>query len=90
MQGGKGIKTYIKHLLFFPFCIALPLTGQAQSSTSSAVEQWRQSHEREIIEEYLELLSIPNVSRNGEDISANVVKITALFQGLGFDVSTSA
>ena len=90
MQGEKHIKTYIKYLLFFSFCIALPLTGQAQSSTSSAVEQWRQSHEREIIEEYLELLSIPNVSRNGEDISANVVKITALFQGLGFDVSTSA
>ena len=42
----------------------LAATPAAQSSPAAqAARQWRQQHERAIVEEFMALLAIPNISR---------------------------
>jgi acetylornithine deacetylase/succinyl-diaminopimelate desuccinylase-like protein len=55
---------------------------------STAVGEWRTRHEREIVNEFIQLLSIPNVSRNVRDIQANAALLTEMFRKRGFVVET--
>src|SRR5260370_26590491 len=50
----------------------------------SAVRQYRQQHEVEIVRGYAELLSLPNVASDTANINANAERIKALLQGRGF------
>lgn len=53
---------------------ALPHTGSQDADPSEVVRaarEWRQDHERSIVAELLELLSIPNVAANLDDIRRN-------------------
>ena len=47
---------------------------------SQAARKWRQTHERAIIDEFVSLLSIPNVSRDRENIARNAEAIAAMLQ----------
>ncbi len=50
----------------------LVATVSAQSSPAAqAARQWRQKHERAIVEEFMALLAIPNVSRDTANIQRN-------------------
>ena len=63
----------MKRLLFAAMLAAgLAATVSAQSSPASqAARQWRQQHERAIVEEFMALLAIPNVSRDTANIQRN-------------------
>jgi acetylornithine deacetylase/succinyl-diaminopimelate desuccinylase-like protein len=58
------------------------LAAEAQSPPAAA-RQWRQSHERPIVEEFLALLAIPNVARNVADMRRNAAHIGAMFARRG-------
>jgi acetylornithine deacetylase/succinyl-diaminopimelate desuccinylase-like protein len=55
---------------------------------STAVGEWRTRHEREIVNEFIQLLSIPNVARNVRDMQANAALLTEMFRKRGFVVET--
>jgi len=54
----------------------LAATPAAQSSPAAqAARQWRQQHERAIVEEFMALLAIPNISRDTVNIQRNAESI---------------
>ncbi len=67
--------------------IALPvLAAQAQQPDVAA---WRAAHERQVVDELLQLVSLPNVARNEADMRRNAERLKAMFEKRGFHVETS-
>jgi acetylornithine deacetylase/succinyl-diaminopimelate desuccinylase-like protein len=53
---------------------------------SSSIAAWRAAHEREIVDELLQLVSIPNVAGDEAGIRRNAEQLEALFTKRGFQV----
>lgn len=64
--------------------------ASAQPADSQLIRSWRQSNEQAILNTYFSLLSVPNVSRDNGDTSANVPVLRSLLSEQGFTVTTSA
>ena len=64
--------------------------ANAQPADSQLIRSWRQSNEQAILNTYFSLLSVPNVSRDNGDTSANVPVLRSLLSEQGFTVTTSA
>ena len=63
---------------------AVPALPLAQSNAAAdAARRWRQQHERAIVEELNQLLSMPNVSSDRPNIQRNAEHIVALMQKHG-------
>src|SRR5688572_122680 len=62
--------------------LVLPRTSLSQSPVAS----WTASHQREIVDEFISLLSIPNVARNDADMRRNADLLKAMFEKRGFTV----
>src|SRR5258705_13814827 len=61
--------------------VLLPALAEAQMNpTAQAARKWRQAHERAIIDEFVSLLTIPNVSRDRANILRNAEAIAVLLQ----------
>lgn len=66
-------------------CMALALAGVAQAASPAAeVRAWRQGHEKQVIEEFAKLLSMPNVATNVADVEANADYLQTLLKARGF------
>jgi acetylornithine deacetylase/succinyl-diaminopimelate desuccinylase-like protein len=63
-------------------------TAFAQGSVSP-VAQWRAAHERQIVDELMELVSLPNVAGNDADMQRNADLLEKLFVRRGFRVEKS-
>ncbi|MEO5739258.1 MAG: peptidase M20, partial [Vicinamibacterales bacterium] len=62
----------------------LPAFVAAQSNPAAqAARQWRQQHERAIIEELVALLAIPNVSSDRQNIQRNAERIVRMMETRG-------
>lgn len=62
----------------------LPTVALAQSNPAAqAARQWRQQHERPIVDEFVEFLSIPNVTRDRENIKRNAEFIARMMERRG-------
>ena len=63
------------------------LHGQRQPVTTAsvrpAVDSWRRTHEREILDEAFALLSLPNVASDSSGIRRNIEALTAAFSRRG-------
>jgi len=55
----------------------------AQPSPPAAARAWREANERAIVEEFIELLSIPNVARNVADMRRNAALIQKMLEKRG-------
>ncbi len=67
------------------------LLAQSDERTDyGSVREWRQEHELQIVQEYLELLRLPNIARDGADVSANARLLQSLFTEQGFSVQLSS
>ncbi len=77
----KFMKTGVLTLLLLTF-VYLP-DAQATEAASVARE-WRQAHEQEIIDGFVELLAIPNVASDTIDIRKNAEYIVGLLEPRGF------
>ena len=62
----------------------LPTVVFAQSNPAAmAARQWRQQHERAIIDEFMTLLAIPNVTRDRENVQRNAELIGRMLERRG-------
>ena len=66
-------------------CLFTATVAAAQSGPERITE-WRHAHEREIVRELMELVSIPNIATNEADMKRNAERLTAMFRRRGFDV----
>lgn len=64
--------------------LAAPAAGQG------GVAAWRAQHERQIVEELLDLVAIPNVAGDREGIQRNADRLEALFTKRGFQVERTS
>jgi acetylornithine deacetylase/succinyl-diaminopimelate desuccinylase-like protein len=63
-------------------CAATVAAAQTNPAANAA-RAWRQQHERAIVDEYMSLLAIPNVSRDRENIRRNAAQIAAMMERRG-------
>ena len=63
-----------------------PEVGGEAESAAEKVKAYRQAHERDIIREYMEMLSLPNVASDRPNIRRNADFLAAMFRRRGFAV----
>ena len=61
--------------------------GVSPQGVAEQVRAWRQAHEQEIVDSFVQLLSIPNVTHDETNIRRNAVHISSLLRERGFGVS---
>ena len=60
--------------------------GAEPSELAAEVRAWRQAHEQEIVEGFVQLLSIPNVASDLPNMRRNAEHISGLLRDRGFEV----
>ncbi len=66
--------------------LLLPLAPHAQGrSAAEAARAWREQHERAIVDEFIGLLRLPNVSRDRADIQRNADHIAGMLRTRGIE-----
>jgi acetylornithine deacetylase/succinyl-diaminopimelate desuccinylase-like protein len=70
-------------LLFLTLLLALPRPAASQQSAAAVARAYRQSHEHEIMREFIELLSLPNVASDTPNIQRNATLITRMLERRG-------
>jgi acetylornithine deacetylase/succinyl-diaminopimelate desuccinylase-like protein len=73
----------MKKLATAAFALALSLPAPAAAQTAEAVREYRRANEHRILREFVELLSLPNVASNREDIRKNAAHIIAMMRARG-------
>ena len=63
-------------------CCATTVSGQ-RNPAGDAARQWRVQHERDIIEEFTRFLSLPNVTRDRDDIARNAAALGDMMRARG-------
>jgi len=64
--------------------VILVCTAFAQTNPAAmAAREWRQAHERAIMDEFVSLLSIPNIARDKENIQRNTEAVAAMMTRRG-------
>ena len=72
--------TLCKKLSFLPLLLLLPLILPPRSLADGSIRDYRRAHEHEILREFMELLAIPNVAGDRENIRRNAATIMAMMQ----------
>ena len=62
------------------------LLGSPAAAQDERIAQWRAGRERQIIDEFFQLLSIPNVAGNDAEMRRNADLLTEMFRRRGFQV----
>jgi hypothetical protein len=74
------MKRYVAALLVSLF----PAVAVAQANASAqAARAWRQQHEHSIVDEFITLLTVPNISRDRENILRNAALIVRMLEKRG-------
>src|ERR1700745_3708664 len=60
-------------------------TFTSANPASRAARQWRQQHERAIVDEFAGLLAIPNIAADRDNIQRNAQTIAAMMKKRGVD-----
>lgn len=69
----------MKRCIFPAFLIAITALGQTPANPAAqAARQWRQQHERAIMDEFVALLTIPNIATDHANIQRNAEAIVQL------------
>jgi acetylornithine deacetylase/succinyl-diaminopimelate desuccinylase-like protein len=73
-----------RYLILAGLCATFTGHAMAQDNTAAlAARQWRQNHERAIIDEFFSLLSLPNIARDKTDIQRNADVIKGMLEKRG-------
>jgi len=77
---------------FTPFVVALVTANvlAAPSADILRVREWRAAHERQILTELIQFVSLPSIASNKADIVKNADALTAMFEKRGFAVKRIA
>ena len=79
----------LPHVLSLIFLCSLGQAERAWADPAEVAEQvrsWRQANEQQIVDDFAELLRLPNVASDSVNIRRNADAITSLLQPRGFDV----
>ena len=68
--------------------LLLLVAATRTAAQTTSVSAWRAAHERQIVDELLQLVSIPNVAGNDADMRRNADAPRVLFEKRGFTVET--
>jgi len=77
------VRLKLRFVLIALLSSALAHQAFSQSPAASAARAYRQAHEREIIEEFVNLLSIPNVASDAPNIGSNARLISQMLEKRG-------
>lgn len=69
--------------LLFVLCLASALFANPANPASTAARGWRETHEIPILQEFMDLLAIPDLARDEVNIRKNAVAIQALMEKRG-------
>jgi len=72
-------------------CLAAPAAAQVDPSPGRVVEavnEYRRAHEGQIVRDFVDLLSMPNVAIDLDDMRVNAEHITGMLQSRGFRTQT--
>ena len=69
---------------------ALSIALAAPTAPVLKVREWRAAHERQILAELIQLVSLPNIASNKADIVKNADALTSMFEKRGFGVKRVA
>jgi acetylornithine deacetylase/succinyl-diaminopimelate desuccinylase-like protein len=83
---GISMRRTFSHLILLATSTAA--AASLAGAQASPVGEWRTRHEREIVNEFIQLLSVPNVARNVRDMQANAALLVEMFRKRGFTVET--
>lgn len=72
-----------RYLLLLLICLLPAITAAQGNQAAHAARQWRQQHERAIMEEFVALLKLPNITRDREDILRNAEFIVKMMGARG-------
>lgn len=78
----KGWRRFSSVLFFVPLCLLLFVTLTA---AQSAIRDYRRAHERQLIDEYTQLLAIPNVASDRDSLRRNARFILEMMQRRGLN-----
>jgi acetylornithine deacetylase/succinyl-diaminopimelate desuccinylase-like protein len=85
-------KRYLDACLLAALALLIPICAGAQRPAGAdpdlveqAINNYRSEHEHLIIGDFVELLSIPNVALNPDDMNRNAEHITGLLEARGFE-----
>ncbi|MGC1106640.1 MAG: hypothetical protein WA876_08890, partial [Candidatus Acidiferrales bacterium] len=81
----RRIAIFVASFFGLTSCVAAQTVSQAQSVVS-AVRAYRVAHEPQIIGEFVDLLSIPDVASDAPNIQRNAVQIETMLKSRGFQV----
>jgi acetylornithine deacetylase/succinyl-diaminopimelate desuccinylase-like protein len=76
----------MKRLAFwmcFPASLVIAQTGSPANPAAQAARQWRQQHERAIVDEFVALLAIPNIAADRANIQRNAETIARMMEKRG-------
>ncbi len=62
---------------------ALAATAQTSANAAAATRTWRETHERAILTEFMELLALPNLARDRDNIRRNAEAVSTLLEKRG-------
>jgi acetylornithine deacetylase/succinyl-diaminopimelate desuccinylase-like protein len=68
-------------------CVTSVVLSAAPSPAVLQVREWRQTRERQIVAELMQLVSLPNIASNKADIIKNADALTGMFEKRGFTVA---
>lgn len=80
----------VARALFLTLALAPFIAGGAASAQTNPIAAWRAEHERQIVDELLQLVAIPNVAGNDAEMRRNADHLAALFKKRGFTVETTS
>jgi acetylornithine deacetylase/succinyl-diaminopimelate desuccinylase-like protein len=63
--------------------LACAAAAWAEDPASSAARRWREAHERAIVDEFVQLLAIPNLARDSANIRKNAAAVSAVLERRG-------
>jgi acetylornithine deacetylase/succinyl-diaminopimelate desuccinylase-like protein len=69
-----------KILLLAAVCAA---AAYSDNAAATAARQWREAHERAIVDEFIQLLAMPNLARDTAEIRKNAAAVSALLERRG-------
>jgi acetylornithine deacetylase/succinyl-diaminopimelate desuccinylase-like protein len=79
-------RTSARAILGLSLVAAVATLAAAPSQHVLRVREWRAAHERQILDELMRLVSLPNIAANQGDIAKNADLLTTLFEQRGFSV----
>ena len=69
--------------LALAFALLAAVAGAQNNPAAQAARAWRETHEREILREFLGLLALPNLARDTPGIRANAAAVSAVLEKRG-------